>query len=220
MPETSRDGRGLRTIFSFFLGLMLAAFVGVGVYTFHPPPTRFDNQIRDLSRREQAIRIARAPNEITSADRDSLQVIERRRDEAIDAQAAARLPWGRSTAIALIVFATLAMAVSLTRAENVAVVSNGLLLGGVFTMLYGVGWIIATDTSVGRFVVITVALAITLVMGYARFVRRGAVVGSSPRLAAAADDGGLAAMDHRITDLELRLSGAALALANGGGRPG
>ena len=25
---------GLRTIFSFFLGLMLAAFVGVGVYNF------------------------------------------------------------------------------------------------------------------------------------------------------------------------------------------
>src|SRR6476619_2422268 len=53
----------LRTIFAFFLGLMLTAFVGVGVYTFHPPPVRFDNELRDVGRREQALRDARAPNE-------------------------------------------------------------------------------------------------------------------------------------------------------------
>ena len=35
---------GLRTIFSFFLGLMLTAFAGVGVYTFYPPPEEFTNQ--------------------------------------------------------------------------------------------------------------------------------------------------------------------------------
>ena len=69
----------LRTIFAFFLGLMLTAFVGVGVYTFHPPPQRFDKELRDLGRKEQALRDARAPNELTSADRDSLQASERRR---------------------------------------------------------------------------------------------------------------------------------------------
>src|SRR5204862_3589670 len=96
MAEATR-GSGLRTIFSFFLGLMLTAFVGVGVYTFHPPPDQFDEQIRNLGRREQAIREARAPNELTIADRDSLRAIERRRNELTDAALAARKPWGRST---------------------------------------------------------------------------------------------------------------------------
>lgn len=210
MADASR-GSGLRTIFSFFLGLMLTAFVGVGVYTFHPPPHQFDDQIRDLNRREQAIRSSRAPNELTSADRDSIQSIERRRNELTDASAAARIPWGRSTSVTLIVFATIAMVLSLTGADRAPVISNGLLLGGLFTMLYGVGWIIATDTSISRFLVMTIALAITLALGYVRFVRRRAV----PVLTAEegpTDASSLADLERRLRDLEDRLDDAASAL--------
>ena len=201
----------LRTIFAFFLGLMLTAFVGVGVYTFHPPPQQFDKALRDLGRKEQALREKRAPNELTSADRDSLQAIERLRNEAIDAAAAARIPWARTTSIILIVVATLAMAGSLIGPDRLLVISNGLLLGGVFLMLYGVGWMIATDTSVARFVVITIALAITLALAYARFVRRAprttaAGVPRSPQASESAD------LERRIRALEDRLSAAATVL--------
>jgi hypothetical protein len=209
MAEATR-GSGLRTIFSFFLGLMLTAFVGVGVYTFHPPPDQFDGQLRDLGRREQAIREARAPNELTSADRDSLQTIERRRNELIDAAAAARKPWGRSTSIILIVFATAAMVVSLIRADQLPVISNGLLLGGLLTMLYGVGWIIATDTSIGRFVVMTIALLITLGLGYVRFVRRGPTTTTSGMVPTDAQD--VADLARRVHELEERMQEAATAL--------
>jgi hypothetical protein len=203
----------LRTIFAFFLGLMLTAFVGVGVYTFHPPPQRFDNELRDLGRKEQALRDARAPNELTSADRDSLQALERRRNELVDAAAAARIPWARTTSITLIIVATLAMAASLIGADRLLVISNGLLLGGVFLMLYGVGWIIATDTSVARFVVITVALAITLALAYARFVRRTprTVIGATPGLSETAD---ASALERRVRALEERLDAAAAVLGS------
>ena len=209
MAEVTR-GSGLRTIFSFFLGLMLTAFVGVGVYTFHPPPQHFDAQIRDLSRREQAIRTARAPDELTAADRDSLRAIEQRRSELADSAAAARIPWTRSTSITLIVFATLAMVASLVRAEQAVVISNGLLLGGVFTMLYGIGWIVTTDTSVGRFVVLTVALIITLGLGYLRFVRGASTPRIVPSGSTPASD--LTDIERRIGALEQRLNDAAAAL--------
>ena len=39
MPVAKRSG-ALPTIFSFFLGLIVTAFIGVGVYTFHPSPER------------------------------------------------------------------------------------------------------------------------------------------------------------------------------------
>ena len=202
----------LRTIFAFFLGLMLTAFVGVGVYTFHPPPQQFDKALRDLGRKEQALREKRAPNELTSADRDSLQAIERRRNEVIDAAAAARIPWARTTSIILIVVATLAMAGSLIGPDRLLVISNGLLLGGVFLMLYGVGWMIATDTSVARFVVITIALAITLALAYARFVRRAprTTAAGAPRSPQASES---ADLERRIRALEDRLSAAAAVLA-------
>lgn len=204
---------GLRTIFSFFLGLMLTVFVGVGVYTFHPPPETFDNQIRDLAAREEAIRDSRPPDELSASDREEIQDINHRRSELREASEDARVPWGRSTSIILIVFATLTMAVSLVRADQLPVISNGLLLGGVFTMIYGVGWIAVTDTSMARFLVITAALAITLGLGYVRFVRRGT---SAPTTAGSGipQGDGLADIEHRVRRLEERMNDAAQAMGS------
>jgi hypothetical protein len=218
MTRTS-GGTALRTIFSFFLGLMLTAFVGVGVYTFHGPPEQFEDQIRDLNRREQSIRNLTPEDELTTADRQQIEEIRSERNRLTDAAAEALVPWGRSTSIVLVVFATLVMALSLIRSDQLPVISNGLLLGGVFTMLYGVGWIIATDSSVARFLVMTMALAITLTLGYVRFVRRGAVsgVGAGPQ---SWSGDGLEDIERRLADLEERMSGAADALGPREGRRG
>lgn len=205
---------GLHTIFSFFLGLMVTAFVGVGVYTFHPPAKEPQRQMQELSRREQAIRTSKPPTELTAEDRAQIQELVNQRNQIDDASETAREAWGRSTSIILIALATLAMAVSLIRADQLPVISNGLLLGGVFTMVYGVGWIVATDTSVARFVVMTVAFVITLALGYVRFVRR--------RPAAAAGGGavtggeGMAEIERRVRELEARMDGAASALGRKG----
>lgn len=212
MAYVGRTG-GLQTIFSFFLGLMVTAFVGVGVYTFHPPDREFDRQIQNLNRREQAITASRPLSELTTAERDQIQELTTARNEVRDAAEEAREAWGRVTSIILIALATLAMAVSLVRADQLPVISNGLLLGGVFTMVYGVGWIVAAGTSVTRFVVMTVALAITLVLGYVRFVRpRGipaAAIGPGT-----AEGGALVDIDQRVQDLEKRMNEAAKALGS------
>jgi hypothetical protein len=110
------------------------------------------------------------------------------------------------------VTATLAMVVSLVRASQLPVISNGLLLGGVFTMLYSVGWIIATDSSYARFGVMAVALLITLALGYIRFVRGGKTVASG--LGAETPDAGeLADIELRLRELEARVSDAGQALS-------
>ena len=214
MPN-SEQGSGLRIIFSFFQGLMLTAFIGVGVYTFHPPPDQFGAQIRDLERREEALENSKPPNELTSADRAEIQKLVDQRHALIDAAREAEKPWTRSTSVVLIVFATLAMAISLIRTDQLPVISNGLLLGGVFTMLYGVGWIVATDTSMIRFWVITVAFGITLALGYLRFVRRGRVAPAPAGSGIPAGEG-FADMERRLRNLEERMNHAADALAHKG----
>jgi hypothetical protein len=208
MTEGTR-GSALQTIFSFFLGLMVTTFVGVGAYTFHPPPhEELTRQVRDLSRQEQAIRNAKPERELTTADREQLQQIDEGRYELTERTQASQEDWGRSTSIILIVFATLVMAISLIRADRLPVISNGLLLGGVFTMVYGVGWIVATDTSVTRFVVMTIGLAITLALGYVRFVRgvSAGPTGTGLTSVEASD------IETRLQDLEGRMNQAATAL--------
>jgi hypothetical protein len=202
---------GLRTIFSFFLGIMLVAFAGVGVYTFYPPPEEFVTQIRELDRREEMIRDSRPADQLTEEDRAQIREVNQERYALQDARRESERPWGRTTSIILMVVATLAMAVSLIRAGQLPVISNGLLLGGVFTMLYGVGWIIATDVSKARFVVMAIALVITLALGYVRFVR-SAKVAAEDAGGAAPDAEGLAAMELRLRALEERMQEAARVL--------
>lgn len=219
MRDTT-PGAGLSTIFAIFLGLMVTAFVGVGVYTFYPSPdSRSNDRLTRLNRDELRIRNAKDPNALTADDRARLQAIADERDVVQDADREAREAWGRRTSIVLVIVATLAMAVSLVRAVQLPVISNGLLLGGVFTMLYGVGWILVTDTSTSRFVVMTVALVVTLGLGYLRFVRGGPVPVASPADATVTSVGGtvpgafdVLALERRVRDVEQRLDEAAGAL--------
>lgn len=214
----SRPSTGLQIIFGIFLGLMVTVFIGVGVYTFHPSPQEQHQRRRvELDRQEQAIRTAKAPDDLTPADRTRLQEIQSERNRAQDVGQLAFKAWGRTTSIVLIVLATLTMAVSLVRADQLPVISNGLLMGGVFTMLYGVGWIVVTDTSTTRFVVMSAALVITLALGYLRFVR-GQTTGTA-RGTPIASEHGLAHLEARIQRLEQRLDAAAGALARGSDRP-
>lgn len=218
MTDAGRSG-GLGIIFSFFLGLMVAVFVGVGVYTFIPPPEtlpELDTEMEELDRREQAIwGAARTPSELTAADSEELRELDVQRKELREASQLLMRDWGQTTSIVVIAFATLVMALSLIGADRLPVISNGLLLGGVFTMLYGVGWISATGMAMSRFIVITVALVITLGLGYIRFVRgrSTAATAKAPASTGATDASDI---ERRVRDLELRISEAAKTLGRSG----
>ena len=212
----ARQNTGLQIIFSIFLGLMVTAFVGVGVYTFYPPPdTVLSKKLEDLNRQQQQIQNFKAESALTAQDRAQLQTIQDQINQTQDAQRTGMEVWGRNTSIILITFATLVMAISLYRPEELPVISNGLLLGGVFTMVYGVGWIIATGTSIARFVVMTVALVITLALGYVRFVR-GRKAKPAPAEGAAEGGSAVAGLESRVDALEKRMDDAAGALGRRG----
>ena len=121
----------LQIIFAFFLGLVVVAFVGIGVNTFYPAP-------------------------------------EWAADEGLS-----YAQWQLWTGIILLVIATALLAVSLALPEVQVVISNGVLLGGVGTMLYAVGMTISTDYSIWRFIVVAIALVVTVGIGYLKFSRPG-----------------------------------------------
>ena len=207
---------GLPTVFAIFLGLMITAFIGVGVNTFYPSPAEpFERQMQEFGRQEREIERGRPDAELSIVDRerlrtlrDSVTVLNRRAQEARDG-------WGRTTSIILITFATLVMAIAVLRADQLAVLSSGLLLGGVFTMCYGVGMILATTTSVARFVVLTMALVVTIGLGYLRFARKS---GSTVPLAGAADTpvppAHLVDLTTRVEVIEQRLDAVGRALSS------
>lgn len=197
----------LAPIFAVFLGLVLTAFVGVGVYTFYPAPTvQADARIRELTRDQDMIRGSTPMGELPPADRARIQALRNDINALQERSREDREVWGRNTSIILIVFSTLLMAIALLRADALPVLNHGLLIGGILTMIYGVGWIVATNTSIARFVVMAVALAITMGLGYARFARMPA-----PTVAAKSADT-LSGLEQRVAELEKRMDDAASAL--------
>jgi hypothetical protein len=210
MSETKRK-EGLGIIFAFFLGLMVTALVGVGVYTFYSPPERETKLLSELAVQMEEIRDSRAGSELSEEEKAQLSALSAQRDELQVAFNQTQQTWIRMSGILLVVLATLTMAISLVAAERLSIISNGLLLGGVFTMLYGVGWSLFSTSTITRFIVIAIAFAITIALGYIRFVRqREAAV--TPSRGQSTDDVGLASLEQRVSALESRINEAAVVL--------
>lgn len=212
-----RPSAGLQVIFAFFLGLMVAAFVGVGTFTFYPPPEqRHEEQLEGLRRQQEDVRGFRDTAALGEADRARLAELEAQVREIEDAMRDEHQVWTRNTSILLVTLATVVMGLAVARAGRLPVLDNGLLLGGVLTMVYGVGWIVASGSSWARLAVMTLALAVTLGLGYVRFARgrEGGVAGGPVA------GGDLAALAGRLDALERRLAEAAAALGGpeGGAR--
>lgn len=217
--ETHATGqKALQAIFAVFLGLIITAVVGVGVYTFYPNPADATRQqLTELNRQQDDLlgctskTGCTAEEDLPAGTRAKLaQVrVEIRVQEDI-AQAQERT-WAQRSSIILITLATALMAGSLLGSAAFWVITNGMLLGGLFTMLYGVGWGIASGNSLGRLAVLVAALVISLALGYLRFVRQRHA--GQPALAAvAAQSGDTAALEARIAALESRLAAAAKSL--------
>ena len=237
MDETTpapNIGRGvLQAIFAVFLGLMITAVVGVGVYTFHPNPgEETQDQIQALYDERAAIDGCSGPTPGQCRAWNQLTPAEQARTKAIDAQVTSlqraadekSSQWRMSTSVILIVLATMLMALALALGDSGSVLSNGILLGGLFTMLYGVGWGLASGNSVTRFLVLVAALAVSLVLGYLKFVRgRKPVADAEPVPGGAVSTGQnppavggssaeVAELSSRVAALERRLAAAAAGL--------
>ncbi|MDH4138959.1 MAG: hypothetical protein OEV43_00100 [Coriobacteriia bacterium] len=213
-----RQRNALQVIFSFFLGLMVTAFIGVGVNTFYQSPeVRYQDEIDELVRQEEDVYITQdAEGPLSAQDEATLEEIRREIRALEDKRQSEWEPYARNTSIILILFATLVMGISLMRSEQLRIISNGLLLGGLFTMLYGTGWVIASGSSLARFAVMTFALVVTFALGYARFVRSRGVMPAAARTpsAAVASDAEVSSLEARVTALERRTAKAASALTH------
>ena len=183
--------RGLQVIYSVFLGLAVAAFVGIGTSTFYPrPKADFSYPLDETN--EAAMQAFQAEEEAYSALVDT---------------------WSLNTSIILLVVATALLVLALVMGERLVVISNGMLLGGLFILLYAVANSFSNSENVLRFAVITVALVVTIAVGWFRFRLRPAAAPETAGRGAAQDGAEAAApLEARITELENRLDALRRAL--------
>ncbi|MBI2589641.1 hypothetical protein HYW32_01255 [Candidatus Berkelbacteria bacterium] len=149
----------LRVVYTFFTGVLLATFVGVGIAAFYPAPTMpehplvFDERV--------------APNESETPEQKERQALY---DTSFTAYQEAMKLYSRNVSIVALIGSLILMAIGLLSSEKFRVIADGFLFGSLLTLLYSVGWGFATEDNRYRFLVVTVGLVVALALGYMKFV--------------------------------------------------
>jgi hypothetical protein len=149
----------IKPIYTIFLALLIALFVGLGIDTFYPGPKapQYPIELDQVKVGcEETIEQQTLRKEFNQTQNQFLEEFK---------------PYNRSVSIILLVASIIILVLSLTLLAKIKMIADGILLGGVFVTAYGIIRGCMSDSSEFRFLIITIGLIIALVLGYIKFIR-------------------------------------------------
>jgi len=151
----------VRFLYVLVIGLLFASFVGFGLAAFYKAPTPPDYPL--------ALKYP-APATAPATDANTIAA-QKQYDDAQATFTTDMSSYNLYASVILIGIAVVVMAVSLLGLEKVEVIGDGLTLGGVFTLLYGLGRGMTVANDVFRFMTVTAGLIIIILLAYLKFIR-------------------------------------------------
>lgn len=154
----------LKLVYTIFIGVLLAIFVGVGIATFNPGPK--PPEIPTL------LKLYNLPTEPSTDPTISAQLQKEQEafDEVVKTFKEKMEEYNRDVSIVSLMAAILILIISLTLFRKLFIIADGLLLGGVITLLYSVVRVFGSGDDKLRFLVVSVGLALSLILGYLKFI--------------------------------------------------
>ena len=157
----------LKVIYSVVVGLLIVLFVGVGIDAFYPTPD-YPEYPKALQTAENTRAVRDEP---AQAEEEKLQTLRAEYDETIKADQQKREIYSRNVSIVALLSAILVLGASLLLMNKLAVIADGLMMGGLFTTFYSIVRGFEAGDSRFRFLVITIGLAVAIGLGYIKFVK-------------------------------------------------
>jgi hypothetical protein len=148
----------LQLVYTFFLGILLAIFIGVGISTFYSSPERPEYPVELNS-------IYKEPTKEQEAKQIEFEEKSRKFDKEILG------PYNRNVSIIALFSAVFMLFLSLVFQHKIKIMANGIMLGGFFTLLYSLGRGFASQDSNYTFIAVTIGLVVALFLGYTKFVK-------------------------------------------------
>lgn len=148
----------LQLVYTFFLGILLAIFVGMGISTFYPSPSRpeYPAELKTIYKEP-------------SKEQEVKQIEFEEKNRQFDNEILG--PYNRNVSIIALFSAVILLIISLVTQNKIKVIANGVMLGGFFTLLYSLGRGFASQDSKYTFVASTIGLMVALFLGYTKFVK-------------------------------------------------
>ena len=149
----------IKFIYTLFLALLVALFVGLGINTFYSGP-----------------KAPQYPVELEGVESCCEQTAEQTKIRADFDQAQRKYgeemkPYSRNVSIISLAASIIILIISLTLLARIKMIADGILLGGVFTTFYGIIQGLIGGSSYFRFLIVVVGLIIALALGYIKFIR-------------------------------------------------
>lgn len=160
MNSKENPKRFLKTLYTVFLAALIALFFGLGVAAFYPAPKQpeFPTVLEKQDSpgiESQEIKDIRIQNEKDQREYQNKIAT-----------------YNRNVSIITLTLAVFALVVSLVLANRIPLLTDGLMLGGLFTLIYSIGRGFATEDARYRFIIVTIGLLITIVIGYVKFIKQ------------------------------------------------
>jgi len=172
----------IKVLYCVFLGALVSLFVGWAVTALYPTPQweteypgieQYESGVPEPSEvnlagltpaerkaKLQQYEVKRKEYEVRDAKRAKLQTALSKKVERHD----------RNVSLISLLVAVAVMAFSVGLSAKLPVISEGLLLGGLFTLIYSIGWSFARSPKIAV-IPVGVGLIVTIALGYKRFVR-------------------------------------------------
>lgn len=149
----------LRYLYIFSIGLLFAAFVGLGFSAFYPEPK---------SPEYPAILSKPTSSELTAAQQSAQASF----DQAQKDYQNSFETYSRNLSIWLIAAALIILAVSILGLGKILIIGDGLTLGGVFTLFYGLIRAMMGGDEKMRFIAVSFGLVVLIFLAYWKFIRK------------------------------------------------
>lgn len=147
----------IKYIYSVFLGLLLAIFVGVGISVFYQQPEQ-----------------PKYPTDISYSQKEPTNeqlAKEKAYNVAQDAWNEKMKPYNRNVSIMALIAAVALVAVGLAMGDHAKVIADGIMFGGVFTLIYSLIRGFMSSNTKYSFMVVSVALVTVIALGYLKLIR-------------------------------------------------
>ncbi len=157
-----RSEMPLKLLYTLLIGIFVAVFIGVGIAAFYPelkypePPNSIKYGYSEPEKNEKMSEETKAEIEKYEQEQKTFQ---------INSQV-----YNRNVSILALIFSIILVIISLTLFKKIYLIADGLLLGGVLTLLYSVIRGFESDSNMFRFIVVSVGLVISLFLGYVKFI--------------------------------------------------
>ena len=149
----------IKFIYTIFLALLVALFVGLGIDAFYPAPKAPSYPV-ELEKVESCCEETAEQRGI----RIEFNQDQRKYEEEMK-------PYNQNVSIISLLASVIILVVSLTLLNKIEMIADGILLGGVFTVMYSIMRGLMTENSQFRFLIVTIGIIIAFVLGYVKFIR-------------------------------------------------